>query len=214
MDREQTADGLAGRLRSAIVAMGLTQQAAAKRANVPEETLSRIVTGETKDPRIMTVVKLAAALNVTVGWLLGEKTAPFTNAESEALARAFEILEGRIRGRLLDLQPNAVAIAHTAVPRGYAARGAKLVYQAQGDSMRESGIVDGDRLFVRPVSDVRQAIDEIVVCRVGGELHVRRLAMMHARVHLITGNSRCAPIVVDESEFALVGTVVGRAGAV
>jgi SOS-response transcriptional repressor LexA len=203
---------LSNRLRSAIVAMGLTQSAIAARARVPEDTLSRIITGETKDPRITTLVKLASVLNVTVGWLLGENTAPLTNAESEVLARAMEILEGRIRGRRFDVQPNAVAITRTAVPRGYAVRGATLVFQAQGDSMRESGIVDGDRLFVRPIRDVRQAIDEIVVCRVAGDLHVRRLTIVHGRVHLVTDNSRYEPIVVDEKEFTLVGTVVGRAG--
>jgi SOS-response transcriptional repressor LexA len=203
---------LAGRLRSAIVAMGLSQSTAAMRAKVPEETLSRIITGNTKDPRIMTVLKLASVLNVTVGWLLGEKTAPFTNAESEVLARAMEILEGRIRARGLDAQPNAVAITRSRVPRGYAGRGAKLAFHAQGDSMRESGIFHGDRLFVRPIRDVLPGIDEIVVCRVAGELYVRRLTIVHGHVHLVTDSNLYEPIVVDEKEFALVGVVVGREG--
>jgi SOS-response transcriptional repressor LexA len=192
--------------------MGLTQSAAAKRANVPEETLSRIITGETKDPRIMTVVKLAAELNVTVGWLLGENTAPLTNAEAEVLARAMEIIEGRMRRRSFDVQSNAEALPRATVPREYAVRGATVVFRARGDSMRESGIVDGDRLFVRPVRDVRQAIDEIVVCRVAGDLHVRRLTIVHGRVHLVTGNNRYEPIVADEKSFAVVGSVIGRAG--
>lgn len=83
-------------LRSVIVAIGVTQSAVAARANVPEKTASRIISGVTKDPRITTLVKLASAFNVTVGWLLGEHTAPFTNAETAALARAIEILRMRI----------------------------------------------------------------------------------------------------------------------
>ncbi len=78
--------------------------------------------------------------------------------------------------------------------------------------MRASGVVDGDRLFVRPIADVRQAIDNLVVCRVAGDLHVRRLAIVHGRVHLVIDNNRYEPMVIDEKEFALVGAVVGRAG--
>ena len=78
--------------------------------------------------------------------------------------------------------------------------------------MRGCGILDGDRLFVRPVRDVRQAIDEIVVCRVAEGLHVRRLSIAGERIELVSENHRYDPILVDESEFALLGVVVGRAG--
>src|SRR5689334_19672855 len=87
---------LSARLRTAIAALGYTQSWVALRANVPEETISRLVTGDTKNPQIGTLMKIAPVLGVTVGWLLGEATAPFTSAEAEVLARAIEILRGRI----------------------------------------------------------------------------------------------------------------------
>lgn len=202
---------LPSRLRAAIVAKGLTQSALAMRANVPEETLSRIMSGGTKYPRIDTVLKLASVLNVTVGWLVDEHTAPFTQAESEVLARAMEILQSRIRTQRADVQSNVEPIARPPIPREYAARGATLVFRAHGDSMRDAGIVNGDRLYVRPVGDVRQAIDEVVVCRVDSDLYVRRLKIDGRRIRLVSANGA---VLVDEKSggFALLGIVIGRAG--
>jgi SOS-response transcriptional repressor LexA len=225
---------LSSRLRAAIAALGYTQSWVAVRSNVPEETISRIVTGDTKNPQVGTLLKIAPVLGVTVGWLLGERTAPLTSAEATIIARAIEILKTRIDGGSGEAKPNAVAVARAPearianaevwpeilalpeapVPREAAMRGATVIFRAEGDAMRACGILAGDRLFVRPVDDVRQAIDEIVVCRFAGDWHARRLTIAGDRIHLVSGNEHDAPITVDEKsgDFVLFGIVVARAG--
>jgi SOS-response transcriptional repressor LexA len=228
---------LAARLRAAINALGQTQSWVAGRANVPEETVSRIVTRETKNPQIGTLLKLAPVLGVTVAWLVGEKTAPFTESEARSLAHAMEILRGRLRGGAVDAreEPNATPIARATgarppradawpelhgvreddIPRESAARGARWIFRAEGESMSGRGILHGDRLYVRETADVRQAMGDVVVCRLAGSLYAKRLEFA-GTIELVSENDRYERIVVNEKseEFALFGIVVGRAGEV
>lgn len=210
---------LASRMRAAIDATGRTQASIAAQSEVPEETISRIVTGETKNPHLVTLTRLAATLNVSVGWLLGERMAPFTDTEARVLASAMEILRYRIGGATVDARelPNVAALDRRhEVPREYAVRGAKLVFRALGDSMRELGIADRDRLFVREVRDLRRAIDHVVVCRVSSAMFVKRLAVEGGRILLLSANDRYDPIVIDDKvdDFAVVGIVIGKTGDV
>lgn len=219
IDRSHSVESmdLASRLRAAIDATGRTQSWIAEHAGVPDETISRIVTRETKNPQIVTLLKLAPVLGVTVGWLLGEKIAPFTDAESRAIASAIDILRLRLDGDAIDSAgaPNASA-AEQEIPREYAVRGARLVFRAAGESMLQSGIIDGDRLYVREVKDIRRAADEIVVCRLGDATFVKRLQFEGGRIRLLSANERYEPIVVDEKhdDFSLLGIVIGRSGDV
>lgn len=63
---------LAERLRSAIEARGVKQSWLAAEAGIPEETLSRIVTGVTANPKVETLAKIARVLGETVSALIGE----------------------------------------------------------------------------------------------------------------------------------------------
>jgi repressor LexA len=111
--------------------------------------------------------------------------------------------------------PNAVP-QHTAeVPRLYYLRGARLVFQAAGDSMIEAGILDGDLLFVAPTRALRDVAKRIVVCRVGSTVLVKRLELRVGRIRLVSCNPRYAPIDVDEeNDFQLTGIVIGRLGSI
>lgn len=61
------------RLREAIRASGKTQSEIARIAGIPEETVSRLVTGQSGNPKLETVFCIAHALGTTVGWLLEER---------------------------------------------------------------------------------------------------------------------------------------------
>ena len=54
---------------------GLSQNQLSKIANVPQGVISDIENGNTKSPRIDTLMKIAEALDVTVADLIGEKKA-------------------------------------------------------------------------------------------------------------------------------------------
>lgn len=232
---------LATRLRTAIDALGQTQSWVAARANLPEETISRIVTRNSKNPQVGTLLKLAPVLGVTVGWLVGEKSAPLTEFESRTLAEAIQILRSRLSGNALDPRsaPNAVPVAKSPaatrqqkhggalenwpdlltlpvreIPSEYAARGATWICRAVGDSMIGSGILSGDRLYVRAVDDLRQAIGDIAVCRVSGTLFVKRLEIAENQIWLASANDAYETMRIDETadDFAVLGVVIGRQG--
>ncbi|HEY0142546.1 MAG TPA: XRE family transcriptional regulator [Thermoanaerobaculia bacterium] len=208
---------LAARVRKAIEATGETQAAVAARANLPVETVGRIVTRETRNPQVSTLMKLAPVLGVSVGWLLGETTAALTPWESHTLSEAIDILRSRLIGVPHDPRqsPNATPLPAGEIPREFAEQGATLVFRAEGDSMNGCGILPGDHLFVRPLEDLRQALGDVVICRVAKALYVKRLAVDETHIRLLSENESYGAIIVDETadDFALVGVVIARAGA-
>lgn len=78
---------VAARIRALLDARGLTQSRVAELAGLPNETVNRIVKGTTKNPGVYTIARIAAALDVTVGSLLGEKGFEFTSDRRAQLRR-------------------------------------------------------------------------------------------------------------------------------
>jgi len=105
---------IATRLRELLRARGLTQARVAALAGLPNETVNRIVKGTSRDPRIMTLIKIADALGVTVGWFLYEKGFEFSPERRTELRRFVTWGEELLRATQPDdaeLQPaNASAI--------------------------------------------------------------------------------------------------------
>ena len=75
--------------------------------------------------------------------------------------------------------------------------------RVRGESMINAGILDGDKVVVRP----QQYADDgqIVVARIGDEATVKRLSRKNGEVWLLPENDAFAPI--DGSEAELVGIV-------
>jgi len=78
---------MATRLRAAMEQRGLRQNQVADISGVPEKTVSRILSGDTKNPRIDTLQGIAGALDVTVGWALGERGYEFSPDDRDQLRR-------------------------------------------------------------------------------------------------------------------------------
>jgi len=75
--------------------------------------------------------------------------------------------------------------------------------RVRGESMINAGILDGDKVVVRP----QQTADDgqIVVARIGDEATVKRLSLRDGRAWLLPENPAFEPI--DGSEAELVGLV-------
>lgn len=73
----------------------------------------------------------------------------------------------------------------------------------RGDSMTGAGILDGDKVVVRP----QQTADDgqIVVARLGDEATVKRLSRKNGKVWLLPENEAYAPI--DGTDAELIGIV-------
>lgn len=206
------------RLRLAIERSLKKQSAIARDAGVSPETLSRILTGANRQPSFETVVRIARALNENVGWLLDERGFALSASEQQQLRNVVRFLDDTLVAtarRREAPEPSAVTAGGPGVeiPRTYAARGARLVYEAAGDSMIGAGIADRDLLYVKPTRNVREASGRVVVCRLGDSEHVRVLDVRSGRIRLLSRSDRDAPLEIDDNtSFELIGIVVGRSG--
>jgi len=82
------------RLRLAIDRSRSKHSAIASVAGIAPETLSRILNAEQARPSFHTVVRIARALNVRVGWLLDEpiRGVELSEAERRTLRSAAEVI--------------------------------------------------------------------------------------------------------------------------
>jgi transcriptional regulator with XRE-family HTH domain len=206
------------RLRAAVDASGRTQNAIAASAGVTPETLSRVLSGIHVQPAFDTVVRITHAIGESVGTLLEEPAFVLDGEQRAEIRRVIGYLHAAVRmSPVIDAlsAPNAVEQRAAEVPRSYYLRGARVVFQAVGDSMIEAGILNGDLLFVAPTHAVRDVAKRIVVCRVAGTTLVKQLELSAGRIRLLSCNTRYAPIDVDEeNDFQLTGIVIGRLGSI
>ena len=75
--------------------------------------------------------------------------------------------------------------------------------RVRGDSMMGAGILDGDKVVVRPQQTAMDG--QIVVARIGDEATVKRLSRKNGQVWLLPENDAYAPI--DGREAELIGLV-------
>jgi SOS-response transcriptional repressor LexA len=207
------------RLRAAIDASGRRHNAIAADAGVAPETLSRVLSGVHAQPSFETVVRIAHAVGENVGTLAAEPAFVLDAEQRAEVRRVIGYLQSATGiSPAPDAAAKANALARRAVeiPRSYYARGARMVFQASGDSMIDAGIVDGDLLFVAPTQALRDAASRIVVCRLKSSTYAKQLELHAGRIRLVSRAERYAPIEVDEDHdaFELVGVVEGRAGSV
>jgi repressor LexA len=104
--------------------------------------------------------------------------------------------------------------AHYALDPALFSERPDYLLRVRGMSMRDAGILDGDLLAVRKVSDPRNG--QIVVARVGDDVTVKRWQRKGPLVELLPENPDYQPIVIDtrREEISIEGIGVGlvRAG--
>ncbi len=208
------------RLRAAVKRSGKKHSVVARDAGIAPETLSRILNASHAQPAFDTIIRIARAVNENVGWILDEHGFSLSMDEQKQLHKVVRFLDDALSAghRRERQEPNAVPAGAPGVeiPRTYANRGARIVYEADGDSMIGAGIAERDLLFVKPLRSPREATGKIVICRIDGAEYVKVLDVRGGRIRLLSRNDRYPPIeVADGSQrFELVGVVVGRTGAV
>jgi len=205
------------RLRVAVERSGRKHSAIAREAGVAPETLSRILTATHHRPNFETIVRIAGAVNENVGWLLEERGFALSSDEQKQLRKAVRFLDDMLTGsaaaRRERPEPNAAPAGVSEIPHAFRVRGARLIYEASGDSMIGAGIADRDLLFVKPTRSMREAAARVVVCRIDAAEYVRILDVRAGTHRLLSRNERYPPMEVPEANrFELIGIVVGRSG--
>src|SRR4051812_39983909 len=226
------------RLRQAIDATGKEDKTIAADAGITKETLSRILNGAIQDPGFETMNRLAAATNVTIGWLAGDE--PFSPADRDKLVEIIDYLSAKLRPASARTKPNAFPVIVAtddplplAVPeeamRAQATPGAeqdpnavpagpsdipagdryKQSYEAVGDSMIDAAIIDGDILYLRKALNREDAEGEIIVCSVDGSVYLKRFFFRNRRPELRSENRTYGPMILDLSQrFEIIGIVI------
>lgn len=86
-------------------------------------------------------------------------------------------------------------------------KGRKLfALKAEGESMIDAGIIDGDWLVVEGAKEAKK--DEIVVARIGADATVKRLAKDENGWYLKPENKDFKPIYAHDEPFEVIGKVV------
>jgi FMN phosphatase YigB (HAD superfamily)/DNA-binding XRE family transcriptional regulator len=102
--------GLGRRLQTARQRAGLTQQALCHKAGLSYSTLAKIERGAIKAPSIFTIQNIAAALDTTLGGLMGE-------AGSAVRERAYQTSKSGVKFAYFDINGCLVRFYHRAFTR-------------------------------------------------------------------------------------------------
>ncbi|HEX6099981.1 MAG TPA: S24 family peptidase [Thermoanaerobaculia bacterium] len=208
------------RLRAAVERSGKKHSVVARDAEIAPETLSRILNASHAQPAFDTIVRIARAVNENVGWILDERGFSLSTDEQKQLHKVVRFLDDALTAahRRERQEPNALPAGAPGVeiPRSYANGGARLIYEAAGDSMIGAGIAERDLLFVKPLRNTRDAVGRVVICRIDGAEYIKVLDVRGGRIRLLSRNDRYPPIELAEGSprFELVGVVLGRTGGV
>lgn len=82
---------LGERIAYVLVRKGISQTELCKNIQMKTSTLSAIITGERKNPRIETIVPIAKGLNVSLDYLLGITNEPTTDIDLQAMSEKYGI---------------------------------------------------------------------------------------------------------------------------
>ena len=163
------------RINQRLATLGISAQAASKRATGAKDTLRKILDGTTKNPRIDTIEKLANVLETTPEWLMAKTDDASLNAagEQQRISQTYSA-EAAESGQDVPVLGTAAG-SHLRgafqlmggyvdmVPRPPALRGAKDIYALyiEGESMHPR-YSPGDLIFVHPHTPAVQG-DPVVI---------------------------------------------------
>ncbi|MBK5962159.1 hypothetical protein CCR97_28795 [Rhodoplanes elegans] len=182
-----------------------TQAAFAARADISQSALNRILNGG--DPSLDTLIAIANAGGVSVGWLATGESIPADPGPEVRLRRlAFRASAGN--GTLaIDEEVEQVPFSAAALRRVHLkAENARFMI-AEGDSMRPT-IEDGDPLVV-DIADTDIIDGRIYVFSIGDQALVKRLRRRGSKLYMRSDNRELFP---DEEEVPTVEPVriIGR----
>ena len=161
---------------------------------------------------------------------LGFKSANAAEEHLKALAKkgAIEIIPGTSRGIKLANEVEGIPIIgnvaagnpilaeeniedYCELSPSFFKPNADYFLRVRGDSMKDSGILDGDLLAVHKTADANNG--DIIVARIDNEVTVKRLKKSGTKhfLSLLPENPDYSPIKIDlrENDFAIEGLAVG-----
>jgi SOS-response transcriptional repressor LexA len=233
--------GFGDRLKARLKALRMSQAKLAELLGTSASSVNRIIR-EKEVPGAEKVGRLARILGTSVSYLYGDLPAEITPDDQVLLQRFAQWIERKrpkidarkhpnvrivalfsardrrppaARPTTLDKSRNvadAPVSSEFEIPQRFWDEGARAVARAEGDSMIDALIGDGDLLYVTEQTDFDAAVGKIIICRVGGRAYAKRLMQENKRLSLGSANTRYTSININKSEIEIIGIVIGRCG--
>lgn len=186
------------------IQLGLTQEELAEKVGYSGKSMiARIEKGDI-DLQVPKVVAISKALGVEPGKLMGWHDEP--PAKNLILPDAYSI-------PILDRIScgSGSSINHEYAGEFVLDRSIKADYCliASGDSMIDAGIEDGDRVFMRKVTEYKDGKIYGVVLRSEDTATLKRVYFQEDKVLLQPCNPSYKPVCLSESEVYIVGECIG-----
>lgn len=224
---------LAERLDAAIRASGKTAEEIAAEADVSSDTISRLRTGKHDNPELQVLNRIARALKTSAVVLLGGSDSGISPDDERELLRHRDWINRQLASIDARSEPNALIVESGVTadvrqiadgPRRTASRiespfgPVALKLKGIGDSMIGAGILPDDTLYATaPTFDLTQsAAGEVIACRLGNDVFVKRLVREHRKLFLVSEHPRYRAIALTAAgdPFEILGVVIGRAGRI
>ncbi len=211
-------------LREKLVALktenGLTTDDLSRRSGVPKGTLNKLLNGETRNPTIATLARLADALNCPLA-ALSTLSAESPAARPEDIPGVFRLGQVRNADQLVPIRRRRIPLlGEIAAGRPIYAEESfdvaecdsdmhcDFALRVHGDSMIGARIHNGDIVFIRAQDDVDDG--QIAAVIVDDEATLKRVYHVRNGLQLLSENPKYPPMVFTLEEYGSI-RILGRA---
>ncbi len=201
-------------LRDRRMSLGLTQEQVEELSGVPQNTQSKIEAGLTLHPRMETLLRLGAVLDLStndfyraMGWVVEE----VTTGEEVSLPDYGPVPADSVRWVAMQDRGETVEVPKSWIS---AARSPLFVVHASGNCLAQRGIHDGDVVVLESRDDERPVSSgAIVLARVGSEYSLKVLERIGLRIQLCDGNGHVVYALQEDDDVHILGTYYMRFSA-
>lgn len=142
---------------------------------------------------------------LTRGWNQSRSIAIAPEVAVHRSARLISLMGTVAAGSPIEAVPDPEDIS---VPEELIGKGETFALRANGDSMVDEGILDGDTLIVEHAEVAENGMLVIALIR-GNDVAVKRFYRRGGRVELVSANERHPPMVLSARDVRIQGVVVG-----
>lgn len=178
-------NNISERIKRAIEGKGISYQALQEKSGIPKSAIQRYASGDTEKLPIDRVVKIAKALSVSPGYLMGWED----DAKEKTTGVRIPVLGSVIAG--IPIEAIEEIIDYEEISEQLAKTGEFFALRIKGDSM-EPRMYDGDVVIVRKQEEVDSG-DVAIILVNGDEATVKRVKIDDNGIMMIPFNPKYTP---------------------
>lgn len=178
-------NNISKRIKEAIEERGISYQALQKKSGIPKSAIQRYASGDTEKLPIDRVIKIANALSISPGYLMGWEDSKREKTQGIKIPVLGSVVAG------IPIEAIEEIIDYEEISEQLAKTGEFFALQIKGDSM-EPRMYDGDVVIVKKQEEVNSG-DVAIVLVNGDEATVKRVKIDDNGIMMIPFNSKYTP---------------------